>query len=104
VIVFIDAGGWLSVLIESDQFHEAGKGYFQALMAIGGLAMTTDFVLDEVVTRLRYDVGHAKAAEFLTLIHEGTGATTSRTAKCHHIPNTLGVGLLEKRPPERDAT
>jgi hypothetical protein len=27
---------------------------------------------------------------------KGSGATTSRTAKCHHIPNTLGVGLLEK--------
>jgi hypothetical protein len=38
------------------------------------------------------------------LNHYWTGATTSRTAKCHHIPNTLGVGLLEKRPPERDAT
>jgi len=41
MIVFIDAGGWLSVLIESDQFHEAGKGYFQALMAIGSAVVPT---------------------------------------------------------------
>jgi uncharacterized protein len=31
--------------------------------------VTTDFILDEVITRLRYDVGHSKAAEFLALIH-----------------------------------
>jgi uncharacterized protein len=86
VIVFIDAGGWLSVLIESDQFHEAGKGYFQALMAIGGQAMTTDFVLDEVVTRLRYDVSHAKAAEFLTLIHE---AIDEGILRVHRITEDL---------------
>jgi hypothetical protein len=41
VTVFIDSGGWLSVLIESDQYHEIGTGSFRALMAVGALAMTT---------------------------------------------------------------
>ena len=33
--VFIDSGGWLSVIIESDQYHEAGRSYFETLMALG---------------------------------------------------------------------
>ena len=38
------------------------------------LTVTTDFVLDEVVTRLRYDIGHAEAAEFLALVHSAAEA------------------------------
>lgn len=36
--------------------------------------MTTDFVLDEVITRLRYDVGHAAAADFIALFHTAADA------------------------------
>lgn len=68
MIVFVDSGGWLSILIESDRFHLPGKAYFEAVIEIGALAVTTDFVLDEVITRLRYDVGHGKAVEFLSLV------------------------------------
>ena len=51
--VFIDSGGWLSVIIESDQYHEAGRSYFEALMALGSAApRQSDFVLDEVITLL----------------------------------------------------
>ena len=84
--VFIDSGGWLSVLIESDQYHEIGADYFRAMMAVGALAVTTDYVLDEVITRLRYDVGHPKAAEFLRLIHD---ATDSGALAIHRIDEQL---------------
>ncbi len=78
--VFVNSGGWLSVVIESDQYHAIGKSHFQALIELGASITTSDFVLDEVITRLRYDVGHKKAVEFLTLAHEatGTGALTIR--------------------------
>ena len=73
--VFIDSGGWLSVIIESDQYHEAGKTHFEALIALGAALETSDFVLDEVITRLRYDAGHTEAAEFLRLVHEAVDAS-----------------------------
>jgi len=56
------------------------------LMAVGALALTTDYVLDEVITRLRYDVGHPKAAEFLRLIHD---ATDSGALAIHRIDEQL---------------
>jgi uncharacterized protein len=65
---FVDAGGWIAVLDEGDAHHEAGSAYLGVLMDLRIRLVTTDFVLDEVVTRLRYDVGHAKAAEFLALV------------------------------------
>jgi predicted nucleic acid-binding protein len=57
-------------------------------MALGALALTTDYVLDEVITRLRYDVSHTKAAEFLGLIH---GATNSGALTIHRIDEHLWV-------------
>jgi uncharacterized protein len=81
VTVFIDSGGWLSVVIEADRYHEAGKAYFQVLVDLRALAVTSDFVLDEVVTRLRYDVGHAKAVEFLDLVHRAAGAGALRIVR-----------------------
>ncbi len=73
--VFVDSGGWLSILIEPDQHHEAGRSYFEALLALGARIETSDFVLDEVITRLRYDVGHAAAARFLELVHEAVAGS-----------------------------
>jgi len=37
--------------------------------------VTTDYVIDETVTRLRYDVGHAAAVQFLDFLErvEATG-------------------------------
>ena len=71
---FIDAGGWLSVIVKTDQHHRAGKAYFDALLALAARMVTTDHVLDEVLTRLRYDVGHAQAAQLLTVVHRAVAA------------------------------
>lgn len=71
---FIDAGGWLSVMVKTDRYHRAGKAHFDALIALSARMTTTDHVLDEVVTRLRYDVGHAKAAQFLSVVHRAVAA------------------------------
>jgi hypothetical protein len=43
-------------------------------MALGAALETSDFVLDEVITRLRCDVGHGEAVEFLGLIREAVNA------------------------------
>ncbi len=56
-------------MVASDQYHEAGAAHFRRLLDDVARLTTSDYVLDEVVMRLRYDVGHAKSAEFLTLIH-----------------------------------
>jgi len=68
--VFVDSGGWLSVLIRTDRYHQAGSHYYQQILAQRAILLTSDFVLDEVITRLRYDVGHATAAQFIYLARQ----------------------------------
>jgi predicted nucleic acid-binding protein len=74
--VFVDAGGWLSVLVPNDRYHRAGARHYRALIAAKASFVTTDFVLDEVITRLRYDVGHTAATDFIALFHAAEDAGT----------------------------
>lgn len=68
--VFVDAGGWLSILIEKDRYHAIGSRYFADLLSLQALLITTDYILDEVITRIRYDVSHPLAVQFIHLIRE----------------------------------
>jgi predicted nucleic acid-binding protein len=78
VTVFVDSGGWLATLIAADQHHAIAAPYFQALLDAEARIVTSDYVLDETVTRLRYDVGHARAVEFLALIRAAVSAGALR--------------------------
>ena len=77
---FVDAGGWISVTLVKDRFHTIGTAHFGHLVGSAAKLVTTDFVLDEVVTRLRYDDGHRAAIGFLDLVHraQSTGILTVR--------------------------
>jgi predicted nucleic acid-binding protein len=65
--VFVDSGGWLSAVNKADQYYADGRPYLEGLIRARARILTTDFILDEVLTRLRYDVGYRKAVEFLEL-------------------------------------
>lgn len=71
---FIDTSGWISVLVPEDRYHRAGARHYRALIAAKASFVTTDFVLDEVITRLRYDVSHAAATGFIARFHTAVDA------------------------------
>ncbi len=60
--VYVDTGGWVPYFDRSDRFHPLVTSYVQAtlLQAIDHL-LTSDYVLDETVSYLRYHVSHATA-------------------------------------------
>jgi hypothetical protein len=67
---FADTGGWIAVVVETDQYHDIGVLHYEELISRQERLFTSDYVLDETVTRIRYDVSHAAAISFLDLIHE----------------------------------
>lgn len=67
---FVDSGGWLALVIATDRYHSEARAHFGHLQQARARLVTTDYVLDEVVTRLRYDAGHASAVRFLDLAHD----------------------------------
>jgi predicted nucleic acid-binding protein len=66
--VFIDTGGWYSVCLERDRYHAAGSSYYIQLIQKRASLLTSDYVLDETLTRIRYDAGHTAAMKFAQLV------------------------------------
>ena len=66
-MVFIDSGAWIALTDRKDQYHKKAALIYNNLKERRELLTTTDYIIDETVTRLRYDLGHATAVRFLAL-------------------------------------
>jgi predicted nucleic acid-binding protein len=59
---FVDTGGWVAYFDVADKYHRDIKEFFQDVFQRKKYRLaTSDYVLDESVTYLRYNVGHATA-------------------------------------------
>ncbi|MBI3920318.1 MAG: type II toxin-antitoxin system VapC family toxin [Armatimonadetes bacterium] len=66
----VDTGAWIALLVEADQYHDIAVVHYEELIERRAHLLTSDFVLDETVTRIRYDATHAAAVAFLDLIRQ----------------------------------
>jgi predicted nucleic acid-binding protein len=55
--IFVDTSGWLALTLKNDQYHENAASYYQRLRSRTIPLVTSDYILDETLTRLRYDAG-----------------------------------------------
>lgn len=62
--VFVDTSAWYAVAVEDDKYHEPATRHFGNLLSHRTPLLTSDYVLDETLTRIRYDLGHAAAVAF----------------------------------------
>jgi predicted nucleic acid-binding protein len=74
-MIFIDTGAWIALTDKSDQYHHEAVQIYSKLKNKRKRFVTTDYIIDEAVTRLRYDTNHQIAVKFLELINisEKTG-------------------------------
>jgi predicted nucleic acid-binding protein len=56
--IFFDSWGWIAVVDRKDPYHEAAKLFYQEYINAGGIPITTDYILDEVLTVLRRILTH----------------------------------------------
>ena len=68
--VFVDTGGWIAMAVVRDRFHKQAGSYYRKLSREKSPLVTSNYVLVETYTRIRYDDGHAKAIKFHSLIQE----------------------------------
>jgi predicted nucleic acid-binding protein len=74
VPVFVDTGGWIAMAVSRDQYHQQAAFYYQGLSRNKVPLLTSNYVLTETYTRIRYDDGHGKATRFHSLIQQAVGA------------------------------
>ena len=68
--LFVDTGAWIGIAVARDQAHRVAAAFAKHLSAAKTPLLTTNYVLVEAFTRIRYDDGHSKALTFETLVHE----------------------------------
>jgi predicted nucleic acid-binding protein len=59
--VFVDTGGWMACADRSDPAHAACTAARDATLEAGRMLITTDFVVDETLTLIRFRLGLAAA-------------------------------------------
>ena len=67
-MIFVDSGAWIALSNQRDQNHTDAVTIYADLKRQRARFLTTDYVLDETITRLRYDVSHSVAVQFLDFI------------------------------------
>ena len=85
-MIFVDSGAWIALFSRRDQFHTDARVVYESIKQQRAKLLTTDYIVDETVTRIRYDAGFSAADTFLLAIEhaEATGElvleTISRSA------------------------
>ncbi len=72
-MIFVDCGAWIALFNARDQHHTDARVIYSELGQQQTKILTTDYVIDESVTRLRYDVGYPSANRFLETIERAEG-------------------------------
>ena len=77
-MIFVDSGAWIALLNQKDQYHDDAVVIYSGLKQQKARLLTTDYVIDETATWLKYRANHQVAVQFLDLIEsvEKTGVLT----------------------------
>lgn len=77
-MTFVDTGAWITLSDRKDQHHNDAATIYAQLKQQKERLLTTDYVIDETATRLRYDLSHSTAIKLLGLVErtEKTGVLT----------------------------
>jgi predicted nucleic acid-binding protein len=62
--LFADTGAWCALYDRSDVHHARALAFLQELARQKAQLITSDYVLDETLTLLRFRAGHKEATEF----------------------------------------
>lgn len=63
--IFVDAWAWLALSNKKDISHELAKKWYGEIKTTGYRMVTSDYVLDEVITALFKNVAFSGAIEFI---------------------------------------
>lgn len=66
--VFVDTSALLALADWSDSHHQEAATLLRSLELVERSLITSDYILDEIITRLRLTLGHAPAVAFVQAI------------------------------------
>ncbi len=67
-MIFVDTSGWIALSDRRDQYHGDALAIYTKFKKRKQRLTTTTYVIDETITRLRYDLSHSIAIAFMDFI------------------------------------
>ncbi len=62
--IFVDTSAFVALFDKKDQFYQKAKDYFMSLESGAVQLHTSNYIIDETITRIRIKNGHRLALEF----------------------------------------
>lgn len=70
--IFVDSGGWIALIVEDDNNHALAVKCFLHLTSKKTQLVTSNYVLSETYTWLRYHVGYKEVVQVNELLERAT--------------------------------
>jgi hypothetical protein len=94
--VVVDTGAWIALLSRADQHAAAAAERYRVLAADGTRLVTTNYIVDETATRLRYGAGLDAALAYRRMLDESVKAKRLRIAWIDEAVEREGWRILEQ--------
>ena len=94
--VVVDTGAWIALLSRADQHAAAATERYHALSAEGVRLVTTNYVVDETATRLRYGAGLDAALAYRCMLDDSAKARRLRITWIDETTEREAWRLLEQ--------
>src|SRR5437867_2822997 len=72
--VVVDSSAWIALRHRDDAYHDVARAHYLRLAADRAALVTTNYVVDETSTRLRYETGLGAALAFRDVLRELEGS------------------------------
>lgn len=94
--LYADTGAFIALLYRRDQAHELVTSHFRAMRAAGDRLLTSDPVIAETTTRLRYDAGLEHVRAFRDLVSRAVTQNSLVVRESEPDLRTRAFAVLEQ--------
>jgi len=95
-LLYADTGAFIALIYGRDRAHTTVSAHLRSIVAAGDRLITSEPVISETVTRLRYDAGLQRVAAFRDVVHRAIGQNLLSIRESSAELRRSAFGVLEQ--------
>ena len=94
--IFVDTWAWYALVDKADDDHIMAQALNEELLEAGHTFVTTNFVLDEAITLIRYHVSHQAAVSFWSMVQQSIQAELVELVRIEEAHEATAWEIFER--------